>query len=349
MSLILNNSRDINNKFLFGHWMMRNKYGSFSFEGPGYGRINFWQCTMEGVEEDMKEMKKLGLKVYCIEMTGKLESGDGCWECCAGDAGTHPNDDGTITWNPSTYFKENWYEEVKVKYQQLISLCKKYNLWLLNLVFNDNYWQNTQEGGRWSNWVHEYPESTGERREELKLAIKELLPFSGENKTITLDGVKKLITDVVIPVGGKENVVICPVNEPETEDGHTLEQWSLPLLKSAGFTTCVYSESGDKRDAKMYQGGHKSHISEVKCKKGIGVSDNGTLLCELYYEDPTDKIWEKIEGNQHAIPSRVKELISNYKKSGAIGAVLYAIHYGKRKYNSPDVEALKAVKAGWYG
>lgn len=357
MSLILNNSRDVGNKFLFGHWMMRPKGGQRPFSGPGFGRINFWQCDLSEVEEDMKLMKKMNLRCYVIEMTGKLQLGDGCWDCCKNDRKNELIDSGgeegkirQIIWAETHYFSQDWYNEVASKYKALLSLCRKYNIWLLNLVFNDNQWQNTKPHGRWSNWVEEWetkPDLDDGRKQELRSAIAELLPLD----IPTLEQIKKLITDVIIPAGNKNLVVVCPVNEPETEQGHQLEEFGINELKLAGFTTCVYrhSKSEDRNGAKMYQGGHNSSIASVTCEGGIGVSDNGDLLVELYYSTPGEThIWEKIGGNQKAIPDRVKTMIKNYKKSKAIAAILYAIHYGKGGHVGPDVEALKAIRQGWY-
>lgn len=349
MTLILSNSRDVGNKFLFGHWMMRNSMSQLPFKGPGFGRVNYWMNTnsslkLEKVEKDMIEMKRIGLKAYIIEMCGKIEIGDECWNCCGHDK--PPSWDETtgaldVTVAETSYFSEQWFSELKVKYKQLIQLCRKYNMWLLNFVFNDNRWQKQGYPPRVQGWIEEYPNSTGERRTELLLALREAIPHlygpPGRPTTEELDKV----FNIAMGCGGQERLVICPINEPETNNGKEFERRYIPIIKNRGFASCTYNEI--KYGARFYQGGHASSVASASCPDGFGVSDNGSLLLELYPGHWDD--WIKIPGSATANTTAVRNLIYNYKHSGAKAGFLYAIHYNK---SDADTPALQAIKDGWY-
>lgn len=357
MELILPNSRDTGNKFLFGHFMMRPKGGAIQFTGPGYGRVNYWMHSLEHVEADMIEMKKQKLTCYVIEFCGRISIGDGCWDCCSGDQG--------MTWDPETnevsdpgevvtnYFKDPWYAEAKEKYKRLIKLCQKYNMWLLNIVFNDNRWQDSGMNERLQSWIHQYPTASEEggsssvgaerpnysRKEELRLAISHsigsVMP-AGIPSPADLD---RLMTEVILPAGGKERIAICPVNEPETADGIAFERKWIPLIKARGYAACSYGEL--KYNARFYQGGHDGSVASVTCPKGFGVSDSGELLCELYGSEELEAISE----TDTALPEKVKTMITNYKRSKAKAAFLYAWIYNS---GSIDKNAINAIKEGWH-
>ena len=354
MALILNNSRDIGNKFLFGHWMMRNKMGQLPFKGPGFGRVNYWMNTdselkLEKVENDMVAMKRIGLKAYIIEMCGKIEIGDGCWYCCKNDKPPDWNETtGAIDYNAAetSYFSENWFSELKTKYKQLIQLCRKYNMWLLNFVFNDNRWQKPGYPARVQRWIEEYPNSTGDRRQELLEALRSAIPhLYGPPRRPKPEELDKVF-DVALSCGGQERVVICPINEPETENGKAFERRYIPIIKGRGFASCTYGEI--KYGARFYQGGHDSSVEDASCPGGFGVSDNGDMLLEIYLKDPRtgEKYddWIKIPKTAVADPTMTKKLISKYKESKAKAGFLYAIHYDKTEADTP---ALKAIKEGW--
>ena len=384
MPILIPNSRDIGDKFLFGHWMMRNRNSGVSFKGPGYGRVNYWMYTPEyssvstsmklnRIEEEMKLMKKLKLKCYVIELCGKIEIGDDCWVCCDKDVSLLDTlDEGIFEeggplkagWEPdwskvkTSYFTDIWYQEALIKYKALIKLCRKYDLWLLVLCFNDNRWQKAGLSDREIRWIAEYgkwspgnqeagsnsggPEhGPGTRQEELRMAIKHAFEHAMPPDIPSYKNLETLMQKVVFPAGGQERVAICPVNEPETADGTKFEREWIPRIKGHGFASCTYNEI--KYNAKFYQGGHDSSIESVKCPKGFGVSDNGKLLCELYF-GTSDADWEEIKGSDLVVEGQAKKLIKNYKKSGARAAMLYAIHYSAR---SPDENALKEIKEGW--
>ena len=394
MSLILNNSRDIGSKFIFGHWMMRPKNSRVPFIGPGFGRANYWMYTpeystvsssmkLDRVEEDMKLMKKLNLKCYVIEFCGKIAIGDKCWTCCKNDKSLMDVVGGGIFeqgaglqegWDPpweeveTAYFTDEWYEEAKIKYKELIRLCRKYNMWLLNLVFNDNRWQKAGFSDRETSWIKQYgqwreenqkpgsnsggPEhGPGTRQEELRNALKDTFQSVMPPNVPTYENLENLMKNVIFPCGGQDRVVICPVNEPETNgggeypdhNGVKFERDYIPIIKQHGFTACSYGEI--KYGAQMYQGGHDSSIASVSCPDGIGVSDNGDLLCELYYDNTEDTKWEDIGGDDTTVEGRAEELIKNYKLSGAKAAMLYAIHYNA---SEPDTNALAEIRDGWY-
>lgn len=405
MALILNNSRDINNKFLFGHWMMRNSDGQLSFRGPGYGRVFYWPIgdNLEGVEKDMIEMRKKGLKGYAIHLTGAMQENDGCWKCCEDDDITpecdlvSPPGSATITW-PETdgeinmfghYFdreppksgETSWYDEVKDKYKKLLKLCRKYNLWLLVFVMSKRGRDPNTEGMRstdaWLGWINAFPDSSNEagtssagrdgihdnlsRRKELADAIShspykfgwngKSNPKSDAKWGPTNDELKKLVNDVLIPCNGKERVLVCPIDEPVTDEDEEFETWCINTLKSRGFATCIYSEDDNKGKARMCQGGHQDAVSKAKCKNGMGVSDNDDMLIELYPgEAPSEEEeynWRRIDGNKTADTAKVKTLMKNYRNSSAKGGVLYAINYGEGGHEAADVNAISAIKEGW--
>ena len=129
MALLIPNSRDIGNKFLFGHWMMRQKDSQLPFIGPGFGRAKYWMKDFDAIEKEMKKMKELGLRAYLIELCGAMKIADGCWDCCSEDVGktvtlsTHAGEETVISGESSTkYFEPEWYEEVYEKYGKIVKL-----------------------------------------------------------------------------------------------------------------------------------------------------------------------------------------------------------------------------------
>lgn len=133
MSLILPNSRDVGNKFLFGHFMMRQKYsGGRKMEGPCYGRVNAW-CSDHGasysakLEKEMDYMEQVGCNGYMIEL-------------CAHTAANEPK-----RWNndpDDPHQIQAWLREVEEKYNTFLKLIRKHKkMWALVSVFNDNAWQ----------------------------------------------------------------------------------------------------------------------------------------------------------------------------------------------------------------
>lgn len=389
MALFIPNSRDIGNKFLFGHWMMKPKDGQLPFIGPGYGRVNYWMRAREDsisttyhldkVEADMKYMRSIGMNFYAIQLTGKMLYEDNCWLSCKGDEPGVTYDSGADTFaftENTSYFTDKWYTEVKAKYKELIKLCRKYHLWLLNLVMNDFNWKEhpptEKPWGKLSDWIEEYNEhrpgsdavgsnSAGpehgptSRQEELKMAIEGapvmIIPEE--------DDIKKLLKDVVLTCGGQSHVLVCPVNPIDAEicglssKGRSFETTGIKLAKAGGFATCSYIENppGDKKGARTFQDGHQNKVADAKCKDGIGISSNGTLLYKDIYgnEDPPEgEVMEWWSCGTDTVPSdclgNVKTLIQNYKKSSAKAGGLYAINYDK---SSVDKNALDKIKEGW--
>lgn len=126
MALILPNSRDVGNKFLFGHFMMRPDYGSGrKIEGPGYGRVNFW-CSgnyKTKLEHEMDYMEQVGCNGYMIEL-------------CARSAGNEP-----LRWNHEPYGND-WLKELEEKYNGFLELIKKHKkMWALVSIFNGHAWE----------------------------------------------------------------------------------------------------------------------------------------------------------------------------------------------------------------
>lgn len=122
MPLILPNSRDIGNKFLFGHFMMRPDYGcGRKMEGPCYGRVHCW-CSDNHASYDVKlqnemdYMEKVGCNGYIIELCANRFS--------------------------SEKYSQAWVNELERKYNKFLELIKKHKkMWALVCMFNDNAWQ----------------------------------------------------------------------------------------------------------------------------------------------------------------------------------------------------------------
>lgn len=494
MSLLIS-SRDIGNKFTFGHWMMRPKDSRLPFKGPGYGRINYWMVSednddnigmpLKRLEKDFKQMKELGLHAYTLELTGLMEIGDKCWRCCKDDEpakiewtepsgksvakkndkkektdkepqlqsrgwlsnawnefngwisdnilpwqtlidwgnGLETSDDGdalpmddlggeggigkgeygydcNIDWDSAKtkYFEDEWYDEFTKKYKQVIKLCRKYNIWLLNLTFDGGYWKRKQElRERINGWINKYGTTSPDepcsaagdgthdnlsRLEELKMAIshasKILLP---DDKPSQADITK--ILDIVLSLGGKERIVMCPINAPtgditmdcnkglstssksvilnrdsgpKTYSGKTIESEYLKKIKSKGFTPCNYSDNptlGNRKydDAKYYQGGVGKTVSSVECEKGFGVTSKEELICYIYDSEQdyqgdhtSDHRNEHIGTTTKANVSEVKTAIKRYKQTNSRAGLIYGWKYNGTE---PETETLKAIVEAW--
>ena len=211
----------------------------------------------------------------------------------------------------SNYYSDAWYNEVAAKYKVLLELCEAHGLWLLTIMVNANVWEKHYLGP-------------------------------------TQDEVRRMIRDIIVPGGHKDNVVICPINEPRDSD-RPFESELLATLKDKGFTTCSFGPP-KKANADYWQEGHADNIDvagkEYNYSGNFAVTDSTGVIKELYGKNNI----EDITGSR-CVQNKAdaKKLASNYKKVGHAQAVmLYAHTYGKGGVSKVDENAIIGMSEGWY-
>lgn len=199
-----------------------------------------------------------------------------------------------INWGEDSIFDFNNYNKVHEMYKYLLKICRSLGMYLFVSVTNDNLGKN---GG------------------------KRLSSYYGQILQ-EFDFIKSC---------GKENVILQPVAETQTDTGKKLDTYAKSLFTN--WITCYNGDGGrpSGNNGMTYRACHPSSIANCSKYKGSIITNDHSLLIKEIAEN------NSLSGAPD--PLQLIKFVNEAKKGQAPLIVYYAFLY--KKY---DKKAEKAIK-----
>lgn len=207
-------------------------------------------------------------------------------------------------WRSAVGQESKWWTDAWVKnqlelYKQIHKDAKDRGLWLFVSIVNDN-----MGSGKY-----------GDKKQ-----------FNVGN---CYDKCVKLLEGII--KDGKDNVIIQPVAETQTNGGHKFEDYAKYQLAKAGFLTCNNGSGGHPSSANgmNFYAVHPSKVAAANPSNSFVISDHGLIIREMNQGGALVA---------HGNPAKVAQFVQNNKKRGVPVVGYYA--FLVQDYDGDTIKAL---------